>query len=112
MAPLGLTPGRLGVLLLLERNNDIRQSTLAEALRIKPPNLAVLLAGLEADGLVRRVEDAANRRANLLSLTPSGRALLRRAKQREAEVEDSLAADLDEDDRAGLKDALRRIARV
>lgn len=110
MAPLGLTPGRLGALLLLEDNPEMRQSALAEALRVKPPNLAVLLDGLEADGLIRRVEDAQNRRAKLLRLTPAGRALLKRAKAQEALVEEELAAGLDPAERAALLAALRRIA--
>lgn len=110
MSPLGLTPGRLGVLLLLEAQPDLRQSALAEALRVKPPNLAVLLAALESDGLIRRVEDARNRRANRLRLTPAGRALLRRAKLREAEVEAEITGHLDPVTRPLLIAALRRIA--
>ncbi len=112
MAPLGLTPGRLGVLLLLEERPEMRQSALAEALRVKPPNLAVLLAALETDGLVRRVEDAQNRRANLLRLTPAGRALLKRAKEQEALVEAELSAGMASAEREALLAALRRIARV
>jgi DNA-binding MarR family transcriptional regulator len=110
MAPLGLTPGRLGALLLLEAHPAMRQSALAEALRVKPPNLAVLLAGLEAEGLIRRAEDAQNRRANLLRLTPAGRALLKRAKAQEALVEASLCDGMEEAERAALIAALRRIA--
>jgi DNA-binding MarR family transcriptional regulator len=110
MSPLGLTPGRMGVLLLLEAQPDLRQAALAEALRVKPPNLAVLLAALEADGLIRRIEDARNRRANRLRLTPAGRALLRRAKQREAEVEAEISGGLDPAARAVVIAALRRIA--
>jgi DNA-binding MarR family transcriptional regulator len=110
MAPLGLTPGRLAVLLLLEAEPDLRQAALAEALRVKPPNLAVLLAALEAEGLIRRLEDARNRRANRLRLTPAGRALLRRARPAEALVEAELSAGLDPAARAALLAALRRIA--
>jgi DNA-binding MarR family transcriptional regulator len=112
MSPLGLTPGRLAVLLLLEANPEMRQSALAEALRVKPPNLAVLLAGLETDGLVLRVEDAQNRRANLLRLTPAGRALVKRARAVETAVEEEIYAGLDPDGRAALIAALRRIARA
>ncbi len=110
MSPLGLTPGRLAVLLLLQGGRHIRQAALAEALRIKPPNLAVLLAALEQEGLIRRSEDAQNRRANLLRLTPAGRALLRRAKAVEAAVEEEICAGLDAAERAALVGALRRIA--
>jgi DNA-binding MarR family transcriptional regulator len=111
MAPLGLTPGRLGTLLLLDAQPEMRQSALAEALRVKPSNLAVMLDGLEADGLIRRAEDAHNRRANVLRLTPSGRALLKRARTQEALVEAELAAGLDQAERGALLAALRRIAR-
>lgn len=110
LAPLGLTPGRLGALLLLEAHPAMRQSALAAALRVKPSNIAVLVAGLEAGGLIRRMEDARNRRANLLRLTPAGRALLRRAKALETLVEADLAAGLDSVQRAALLATLRRIA--
>jgi DNA-binding MarR family transcriptional regulator len=111
MAPLGLTPGRLAALLLLEAQAEMRQSAMAEALRVKPSNLAVMLDGLEAEGLIRRVEDAQNRRANLLRLTPAGRAMLKRAKAQEALVEAELAAGLSPAELATLIAALRRIAR-
>ncbi len=112
MAPLGLTPGRLGVLLLLEAQPDLRQAAVAEALRVKPPNLAVLLAAMESDGLIRRVEDAQNRRANLLRLAPAGRALLKRAKAQEALVEAELCAGMSTAEKETLLAALRRIAGV
>jgi DNA-binding MarR family transcriptional regulator len=111
IGPLGLTPGRLGVLLLLEANPDIRQTVLAEALHIKPSNLTVLLAALEAEGLIRRAEEAGNRRANRLRLTPSGCALLRQGEAAEAVIEAQLAAGLDASGRSALLAALRRIAR-
>lgn len=110
MAPLDLTPGRLGALLLIEASPNAHQSALAEALRVKPPNMAVLLAGLEQDGLIRRVDDPANRRANRLRLTPAGRALLRRARKLEGELEAGLSAGMDARERASLIAALRRIA--
>jgi DNA-binding MarR family transcriptional regulator len=110
MAPLGLTPGRLALLLLLESGRDLRQSEIAEALRVKPSNLAVLAGALEAEGVIRRIEDPRDRRAVRLRLTPAGRALLRRAKLREAEVEAELAARLDAPTRQTLLAALRRIA--
>jgi DNA-binding MarR family transcriptional regulator len=110
MAPLGLTPGRLGALLLLEAHPGLRQSALAEALRVKPSNLAVLLAGLEQDGLIRRDGAAGNRRVNLLRLTQAGRALLKRAKPQEALMEQSLTERLSAEERDALLIALKRIA--
>lgn len=112
MAPLGLSPGRLGVLLLLEAAPDMRQTALGAALRVKPPNLAVLLAAMEQDGLIRRVDDPQNRRVNLLRLTPAGRALLKRAKTQEAQVEVELTQGFTAEEREALVAALRRIARA
>ena len=71
----GISPARYSVLALLHANPDASQARLAEALRIKPPNLAVLLAEMEAQGLLHRRVDTSNRRANLLRLTEAGRAL-------------------------------------
>lgn len=107
---LGVSPGRLGVLLLLEANPDIRQGLLAEALRIKPSNLTVLLAAMEQEGLIQRTMDAGNRRANLLRLAPAGRALLRRASRRLADTEAAFTRNLSGAERATLLDLLRRVA--
>ncbi len=71
----GITPARYAVLALLHANPDVQQGHLAEALRVKPPNMVALLAEMTAQGLVDRQVDAANRRAYLLRLTPAGRAL-------------------------------------
>lgn len=111
MSPLGLTPGRLAVLLMLEANPAIRQGVLAEALRIKPSNLTVLLASLEEEGLLKRAEEEGNRRANLLQITQAGRALLKRGKVGEAEVERQLAEGMTPEEHATLVNALRLLAR-
>ena len=71
----GITPARYSVLALLHANPDVPQARLAEALRIKPPNMVALLAEMEAQGLLDRRVDAANRRANLLRLTAAGHTL-------------------------------------
>lgn len=110
LAPLGLTPARLAVLLALERVPDIRPAALGVALRIKPPNLAVLLRELEAEGLIRRAGDATDRRASRLRLAPRGRAVLRRAEAAEARFEAGFAAHLSAPERAGLIALLRRLA--
>ncbi len=110
LGPLGLTPGRLGVLLMLESNPDIRQTLLAEALHIKPSNLTVLLAALEQEGLIRRTEEEGNRRANCLRLTQAGHVLLRQGEAAEAAAERHLAEGLSPAERRALLVALRRIA--
>ncbi|UFN47148.1 MarR family transcriptional regulator [Roseomonas sp. OT10] len=73
-SPHGLTPARYAVLALLSANPGARQVALANALQIKQSNFAVLIAAMEADGLVQRHADARNRRANMLRLSPAGAA--------------------------------------
>lgn len=107
---LGLTPARYSVLVMLRANPDARQVALAEALRIKPPNLAVLVAAMQAEGLIERRTDAANRRANKLRLTPAGAALLARSEAAVWAMEEEFAAALAPEERRGLLGALARLA--
>jgi len=78
---LGVSPGRVGVLVLVRCNPGITQSRLAEAVGLDRSTLVPVLDGLERRGLVerRRGED---RRTNGLRLTLSGKRLLDRVKRR------------------------------
>ena len=105
----GLTPARYSVLAVLEANPDARQVAVAEALGIKPPNLAVLIHKMEADGLVERRQDAANRRANMLRLTPAGAALLGRVARAVRAMDRGFAGELRPEEYALLVSALRRL---
>lgn len=58
------------------------------------------VARLEERGLVHREEDAADRRAKILSLTPAGRALHQKIVPLVRAREDYLLGDLDEAERA------------
>lgn len=105
----GLTPARFSVLAVLAANPDLRQGALAAALRIKAPNLVVMAARLEADGLIARRADAANRRATLLRLTPAGAALYRRLEPAVRAMEADLARPLPRPEYEALRAALRRL---
>jgi DNA-binding MarR family transcriptional regulator len=72
-AGLGVTPAGFSVFALIVANPGIRPGTIAEELRVKPSNVAVLVNGLAAAGLVRREADQAELRANLLHPTEAGR---------------------------------------
>ncbi|AWN38969.1 MarR family transcriptional regulator [Methylobacterium radiodurans] len=66
----------LPLVLIARMGGEPRQNALAEALGIEGPSLVRLLDQLCAAGLVERREDATDRRAKMLSLTPSGTALV------------------------------------
>lgn len=74
-----LTIERLKALHALERQPR-RSGELAELWGLTPGAVSLLVDGLVADGLVARREDARDRRAVLLELTPSGRRELRAAE--------------------------------
>ena len=76
-----LSPGRVGILLLIEANPGVTQSRLARAVSLDRSTMVGVLHLLQGRGLVerRRGED---RRTNGLSLTAAGRALVGKLKRR------------------------------
>ena len=68
------------MLLVLEASPGARPAELAEAVRVRQPNLVEPLEGLVARGLVLREPDPRDRRAQALSLTPQGKAALSELK--------------------------------
>ena len=69
--------GRLG--------ENVRQNTLADAIGIEGASLVRLLDELQASGLITRVPDPADRRANAVNLTARGETVV-------AEVNETLSA--------------------
>ncbi|KAB1069961.1 MarR family winged helix-turn-helix transcriptional regulator [Methylobacterium planeticum] len=73
----GISEARALPLVLIGRLGGApRQNALAEAVGIEGPSLVRLLDQLCAAGLVQRREDATDRRAKVLSLTPAGQAVV------------------------------------
>ncbi|MFC3640068.1 MarR family winged helix-turn-helix transcriptional regulator [Camelimonas fluminis] len=110
LAGLDLTDATLGPLAQIARCGDgVSQKELAAAVGVGGSTLVRLLDILVARGLVERQQDRADRRANLLYLTPAGRAALRRIETILASVEDEMLADMDEDALESLTRALEKI---
>jgi len=105
----GLTPARYAVLAVVSANPDVRQVALANALHIKPPNMAVLIAAMEADGLVARSLDARNRRANMLRLTETGAVLYAEVAGDIAAMEQDFAARFFPQGQDAVRAALTRL---
>ncbi|WP_243370373.1 MarR family transcriptional regulator [Geotalea sp. SG265] len=73
----GLTDASWRPLLHLHILGDgVRQKDLAASIGIEGPSLVRLVDTLVAKGLIQRMEDATDRRAKLLSLTPAGRSIV------------------------------------
>ena len=101
----GLTPERLSLLSVLVFGGPATMSALARAEQVTRPAITRTVGALEAAGLVRREEVAADRRQSLVSATAAGKRLLdagRRARieRLAAVLGDVRPAELTELDRA------------
>jgi DNA-binding MarR family transcriptional regulator len=88
------------------------QLALAQAIHYDKTRLIALLDELEADGLVTRTPDPADRRAKVVSLTPAGAARQAQAQRAIRAMEATLLADLSDAERARLRRTLARVAAV
>ena len=79
--PFGITFARYEVLVLLSfsRTGSLPLSKVGERLMVHPTSVTNLIDRLDAQGLVTRTVDVADRRRVLASLTPAGRRVLKRA---------------------------------
>lgn len=110
MAALGLTPGQLGALLLIEANPGLSQSQLGAALGIDRSSVVPLLDKLQALDLVRRTARATDRRTHALELGDAGAALIRRILPVLDAHERRIAAGLSASERQMLMALLERVA--
>src|SRR5262245_26363432 len=103
------SPGRVGILFLIDANPGVTQSRLAHAVGLDRSTMVGVLHALEARSLVerRRGED---RRTNGLWLTRSGRALVESLKRRIRVHERRVAARLTPVERAQLLALLEKLA--
>jgi len=106
-----ITPGQFGVLILIQENSGLNQSTLAKALGIERSTMVGVIDGLETRGLVERRKSKADKRAHALFLTAHGKKLLRSVEHKIKIHESRIANDLDAEERQTLMKLLRRIAR-
>jgi MarR family transcriptional regulator, lower aerobic nicotinate degradation pathway regulator len=101
-----LKPRQFQILGLLADRGPIGQRELGENMAIDHSILVTMLNPLEADGLIRRERDAADRRRHVVTLTPAGKRRLANAAQAQREAEDVLFAGLTERQRDQLRELL------
>jgi DNA-binding MarR family transcriptional regulator len=81
LAPLGLHPGQEALLLELDRTGPMIQAQLSDALGCEPPSVTLMTRKLEASGHIRRNPAPADKRASIVELTDTGKALADQVKQ-------------------------------
>lgn len=102
LAPLGLHPGQEALLLELARNGPMIQAELSEALGCEPPSVTLMARKLEALGHVSRRAVPSDKRASIVELTDSGRAVTDRVKEQWCALAEETVAGLSADLVAGL----------
>jgi len=103
-----LSPGRAGLLMLIEANPGLTQSRLAQAMALDRSTMVGVLDALEARGWVER-RKGKDRRTNGLWLTRAGRTLLARVKRRIADHEARVTARLSRAERERLLALLTKL---
>lgn len=105
----GLSPGRVGLLILIDANPGVTQSRLAEAVGRDRSTMVGVINLLQAKRLVER-RRGDDRRTNGLWLTRTGRQLLARALRRIADHERRIAERLSAAERRRLLQLLGKIS--
>jgi DNA-binding MarR family transcriptional regulator len=97
----------------LDREGAMSTSDLAAAERVRPQSMAQTVSELEADGLISRRPDPADRRRALLELTDRGRGTLQaERRQREGWLIRAIADSFDEHEQQILAEAVPLLARL
>jgi DNA-binding MarR family transcriptional regulator len=96
----GLTPSQVSLLATVRRRGNPTLGELASAERVQPPSVTRAVGRLEAEGLLERVPDPADRRVARVALTPAGSAALRRQQARQQALLAQRLGALDPDERA------------
>ena len=103
------SPGRVGILLLIDANPGVTQSRLAQAVGIDRSTMVGVLHALEARTLVER-RRGKDRRTNGLWLTRNGLAFVTELKRRIRLHERRIASRLTPGERAQLLSLLKKLA--
>jgi DNA-binding MarR family transcriptional regulator len=105
---IGLTPALFAVLNVLGAREGTIQQELSADMAIDPSAMVKLINELESAGLAERRRRPGDRRAWEVSITPTGRRTLERAKRLVAQVEAEVLGGLTAGDRSQLMALLRR----
>ena len=107
LAALGLRPAEASILVLIEANPEITQSSIGRVLGVQRTNMAPLMAGLMARSLISR--EPIDRKSHGFQLTGNGRALASQVMEQMREHEADAFGLLSADALSSLDGQLRKI---
>jgi len=90
---------------------SLSQRELASGLGVSPPTAAVSIRRMERAGLLRKVEDADDRRSNRITLTPKGARLVRECRKAFDEIDVRMFEGFSEREREALRASYLKMAR-
>ncbi len=105
----GITPGRFGLLAVIQENPGLNQAALAEAVDVDRSTMVAMIDKLEAEGWVRRKTSTRDRRSYAIHLTKSGRMILEESWPQVLAFEEMVCKDLSETERRELLRLLSRL---
>ena len=106
----GLHPYHHAILAVLDEGSRETQGAIADALGYDKGQLVGLLDELEDAGLVSRQRDQADRRRQIVQMTPAGRKTLEKLRRVAARVEDEFLSALSEKEREQFHALLLKLA--
>ena len=106
----GLHPYHHAILAVLDEGSRETQGAMADALGYDKGQLVGLLDELEDAGLVSRQRDQADRRRQIVQMTPAGRKTLDKLRRVAARVEDEFLSALSEREREQFHALLLKLA--
>ena len=105
----GLTLARTRVLFALSRRGSLTQKQLAEELEIETPTLVRVLDGMEKQNLIERREEAGDRRAKRIHMTPEGEATAATVNATAADLRKRITTDISSEDIATTLKVVRSL---
>jgi len=102
----GLSPSQQSALSVIANQGPLTLGALAEHERVAPPSITKVVSKLEADGLVVRTPDPADRRVCRVAVSADGAALLEESRRRKTAWLTERISELDDGGQRRLADAL------
>ena len=106
----GLHPYHHAILAVLDEGSRETQGAIADSLGYDKGQLVGLLDELEEAGLVSRQRDQADRRRQIVQMTPAGRKMLEKLRKLSTRVEDEFLTSLSEKEREQFHALLLKLA--
>jgi DNA-binding MarR family transcriptional regulator len=111
IAEYDLKPKHAGLLALLKSGGPASQLDLANVMHVAPSLMVTLVDHLESLGAIQRVRDPADRRRQIVSLTPAGEHLLATCVRVTQELDKAVAGTLNRTQQLSLNELLGTLAR-